>query len=270
MMLLRCCVLLLFILVYGMAFSTLDHTFQNRTAQLQSVLPAKFHQVASGYLRQIVAEILFIKTSVFLGGVKPGVPEATYAEPLANNFEVMTSLYPEFIDPYFFTQSFLAPISMEYAGRANTILNTSIKTFPDNFVLRFFYAFNYYRYLDEPLMAAKAFEDAATLPNAPPMFAHLAALFSAEGGNIRAGLVTLKVMIETEQNDIVKERYQQELETFEKALTIEKAVSLYMKKNNGPPERLNDLVPEYISQLPEIQYGFALTYEPPDLYLGRE
>lgn len=268
-MMLRSFILLSFILAYGGAFSVLDHTFQNRNVQLQPALPAKLQQVASGYLSQIVSEILFIKTSVFLGGVKPGTPETTYAEPLANNFEVITSLYPEFIDPYFFSQSYLAPISQESARRANTILQTGIKTFPDNFILRFFYAFNCYSYLDEPLKAAKAFEDAAAFPDAPPMFGHLAALFSAKGGNITAGLVTLKTMLAAEQNEVVRERYQQEIETFEKALTVEKAVFLYTKKYHTPPEKLEDLVPEYLEQLPEIQNNFILIYEPPLLRLER-
>jgi len=268
-MLLRSFILLSFILVYGLAFSILDHTVQNRNVQLQPALPAKFQQVASGYLRQIVSEILFIKTSVFLGGVKPGTPETTYAESLAHNFEVMTSLYPEFIDPYYFNQSFLAPISLESARRANTIHQTGIEIFPNNFVLHFFYAFNYYRYLNEPLRAAKAFEDAAALPDAPLMFGHLAALFSAEGGDITAGLVTLKTMLAAEQNEVVRERYQQEIEIFEKALTVERAVSSYTKKYHIPPEKLEDLVPEHLEQLPEIQNNFILIYEPPLLRLER-
>jgi tetratricopeptide (TPR) repeat protein len=268
-MLLRSCILFSFILVYGLAFSILDHTFQNRDVHLQPALPAKIQQVASGYLSQITSEILFIKTSVFLGGVKPGTPATTYAEPLANNFEVMTSLYPEFIDPYLFNQSFLAPISQESAQRANAILNTGIKTFPNNFVLRFFYAFNYYSYLNEPLKAAKAFEDAATLPDAPPMFGHLAALFSAQGGNITAGLVMLQAMLAAEQNEVVRERYQQEIETFEKALTVEKAIFSYTKRYHSPPEKLEDLVPEYLKYLPEIQHNFILIYEPPILRLER-
>ncbi|MEA3546929.1 MAG: hypothetical protein U9R66_04635, partial [Thermodesulfobacteriota bacterium] len=214
-------------------------------------------------------EMLFIKTSVFLGGVKPGTPETTYAEPLANNLEVMTSLYPEFIDPYFFNQSYLAPISQESARRANTILNTGIKTSPDNFILRFYYAFNYYSYLNEPLKAAKAFEDAAALPDAPLMFGHLAAVFLAKGGSIAAGLVTLKTMLAAEQNEVIRERYQQEIEIFEKALTVERAVSSYTKKHNLPPEKLEDLVPEHLEQLPEIQNNFILIYEPPLLRLER-
>ncbi|MCD6388017.1 MAG: hypothetical protein J7L69_01305, partial [Desulfobulbaceae bacterium] len=127
----------------------------------------------------------------------------------------------------------------------------------------------YYRYLNEPLRAAKAFEDAAALPDAPPMFGHLAALFSAEGGNITAGLVTLKTMLTTEQNEVVRERYQQEIEAFEKALTVERAVSSYTKKHHTPPEKLEDLVPEYLEQLPEIQNNFILIYEPPLLRLER-
>ena len=67
----------------------------------------------------------------------PGTPETSYAEPLANNFEVMTQLYPRFIDPYYFAQAFLAPISPEAAGKANTILETGIAAYPNDLVSSF-------------------------------------------------------------------------------------------------------------------------------------
>ena len=44
--------------------------------------------------------------------------------------------------------------------------------------------------MNEPLKGAEAFAEAAKLPEAPPMFGHLAALLSAKGGDIAAGLIS--------------------------------------------------------------------------------
>ena len=257
------------IVVYVLIFSSLNQSFPNSNINLNRALPIKFQQVTSGYLKQLVSEIIFIKNSLFLGGVKPGTPKTTYSGTLANNFEVITSLYPEFIDPYYFCQSFLTPISRESAQRANAILNKGVKTFPDDFILRFFYAFNFYRYLNDPLKSAQAFQEASALLDAPPMFAHLAAIFSAEGGNIKAGLIMLKTMAAIEDNESTLVQYQQEIDIFEKALLVENAILSYTKKRFSAPEKLEDLVPDFIDQLPEIENNFILKYDPPVLRLER-
>jgi len=258
------------IIVYFLIFLSLNQSFPNNKVNLERALPTKFQQVTSGYLKQLVSEIIFIKTSVFLGGVKQSTLETTYSGTLANNFEVMTSLYPEFIDPYFFCQSFLTSLSRESAKRANAVLKTGIETFPDNLILRFFYAFNFYRDLNDPLKSAEAFKEASTLPNAPPMFAHLATIFSAKGGNLQAGLRMLKTMAAMEDNEKMLVKYQQEIDIFKKALVVENAISLYTKKLFSAPEKLEDLVPEFLDQLPEIKNNFILKYKPPVLRLERQ
>ena len=268
-MIFRVFIFLSLILTYSIGFSIFDQKFQNKTYTLKPALPAKFQKIAAGYLSQVTSEIIFIKTSVFLGGVKPGTPEKSYANTLANNFEVITSLYPEFMDPYFFCQSFLPSISHESAERANSILNTGIKAYPDNLIIRFFYAFNFYRYLNEPLKAAEAFGKAAKIPDAPPMFAHLAAVFSGKGGDITTGLVMLQNILAVEQNEAVQERYQKEIEAFENALLIENAISLYTKKYKIAPEKLELLIPEFIEKLPQINNTFKLVYDCPNLSLVR-
>jgi len=79
----------------------------------------------------------------------------------------------------------------------------------------------------------------------------------------------LRTMQAAEQNEMVKERYQQEIEVFEKALTVENAITSYLNKYHIPPAELEDLVPEYLEQLPVIQNKFTLFYEPPILRLER-
>ncbi len=262
--------LLITIVVYCASFSIIDRSFQNNNVQLQSALPAPFQKIASGYLSQLFSEILFIKTAVFLGGLKPGVAETSYEGTLTNNFTVMTSLNPHFLDPYYFCQSFLAHISTQATTASNDILQTGIDTHQNNFTLRFFQGFNYFRYLNDPINAAITFQKAADLPDAPPTFGHLSALFSAKGGNIETGLIMLKTMLTVEQNEGVQKAYKHEIKIFEQALEVKKAVTLFTNQYHTPPQALENLIPEFLNELPTFSKNFVLVYEPSTLRLRLE
>jgi hypothetical protein len=75
--------------------------------------------------------------------------------------------------------------------------------------------------MNEPLKGAEAFAEAAKLPEAPPMFAHLAALLSAQGGDITAGLISLKTMLAVEKDEVVQTRYEEEIVIFNQALEVQ-------------------------------------------------
>ena len=255
------------IFLYLATFVYVDKVMQNCAPRLQTAPPLKLLQAVGGYLHQITAEIIFVKTGVFLGGanIKPDEHEME----ISQNLSTAVLLYPDFIDPYYYTESFLAPISKQSAEAANTILEKGIDTYPHNFVFLFFHAFNYYRYLNDPLSAAKAFQKASTISGAPPMFAHLAAVFSASGGDIAAGLLMLKIMEKGETNSIAKKRYQVEIQDYDKALNVVKAISSYQKKHNAPPETLEDLVPHELNELPKLSKFFAFQWNGTKLSLTR-
>jgi len=261
----RVTIFLIIISIYGAVFIAQEHHFEAKNPVLQSALPAKFKSVVSGYLKQLVSEVMFIKVSVFLGSVDSLSESDSYASPLENNLEVMTKLYPEFVDPYYYTQSFLSPISKPYAVTANKILSLGIVTYPNDFILRFFQAFNYYNYLDLPLIAATAFKDASKIPGAPLMFEHLAAVFSADGGNLSAGLSILEKILFAERNEVVRERYQQEIVIFKKALMVESAIFSFYQKYQKYPKNIDVLAPEFLDEIPIIKDLFVLVYKPPIL-----
>lgn len=257
------------ILAYGLLFSHLDTKAQGRFTPLDFAPPPAFYRVAAGYLKQLAAEMLFIRVSVFLGGVPPGTDNTSYEDALANNFEVMTTLYPRFMDPYYFTQAFLPSISQESAARSATIFETGIAAYPEDLVLRFFHGANFFLSMNEPLKGAKAFAEAAKLPKAPPMFEHLAALLSAQGGDITAGLISLKTMLAAEKDEIVRARYEEEIMIFEQALEVQKGLNAYTAKYGTAPKTLQQLIPEFIPQIPDIKDSFTLVYDMPDLHLRR-
>lgn len=257
------------ILAYGILFSHLDTKAQGRFTPLEFAPPPAFYRVAAGYLKQLAAEMLFIRVSVFLGGVPPGTDNTSYEDALANNFEVMTTLYPRFMDPYYFTQAFLPSISQESATRAATIFETGIAAYPEDLILRFFHGTNFFLSMNEPLKGAQAFAEAAKLPKAPPMFNHLAALLSAQSGDITAGLISLKTMLAAEKDNVVRTRYEEEITIFEQALEVQKGLNAYINKYGAAPKTLEYLVPEFITSIPDIKDSFILLYNPPNLHLQR-
>jgi hypothetical protein len=164
MMIVRTLVLTCLVVLYVFFFTVQEQKTQTLDISLELALPVSFYKISAGYIKQLAAEMLFIRTSVFLGGVRPDTPPKSYADALGNNFEVMTQLYPRFIDPYYFCNSFLPPISPESAAKASTIFETGITAYPDDLILRFFYGTNFFLSMNEPLRGATAFAEAAKLP----------------------------------------------------------------------------------------------------------
>ena len=141
-------VFILLLLSYVICFTSQERQTLTINTHLDNALPLNFYRATSGFIRQLAAEILFIKASAFLGGAKHLAIIDSYANILGNNFDVMTSLYPQFHDPYYFCEAFLPSISQDSARKTNSILETGIDVYPNDFILRFFnFEFGYqYQY----------------------------------------------------------------------------------------------------------------------------
>lgn len=261
--------LILMIVTYGMLFQSHEEQSNKIEPHLSQALPAPVQEVILGYLKEFGAEMLFIKTAAFWG--RNDLPEnhEEYVDSLAQNFHVMTDIYPEFIDPYYLTESSLSYINYTSASNANDILSKGVSSHPDNIIFPFFRAFNYFYYMDQPKAAAAIFSDLATRPDAPAWFGHLAGILSARGGDLYGGLMTLKAMLSTEEDEAMKERYQHDIVIFENAIRVHEATQAFFLKNGHYPLNLNDLVPQFLSQLPNFDDGYSLKWDSPDLRLIR-
>lgn len=256
--------------LYLFCFFQQEAFFDKRPLILSFPLPAWSQKISLGYLKQLGAEILFVKTSVFLGGLEPGRDPEDYASSLAENFETASALHPAFIDTYFFCQSSLSYIGPERTKQANSILLNGIKALPDNWILPFFIGFNYFHLLNEPKEAAYFLNQAAERPLGPQMLKSLAAILAAEGGDIYAGLTWLKAMHAMEKDELVRERYEKRIMVFEKAAVVLQATHAYREKYHQSPPTLDDLVPEFLTNLPQItEDKFVLSWDPPILRLVR-
>jgi len=256
-------------ILYATIFLHQERLSAGRGQHLGFVPPAPFLRVCSGYWRQLTAEAIFVETAVFLGGLAPGSDKADYAPALANNYRQITLLYPEFRDPYYFTQGYLPHINQDAARAANDILATGLKTYPDSDELRLFMGFNYLHNLNEPLKAAAVFREASQHSNPPSVFAYLAALFSADGGDLQAALTTLYMLNEAEENPAVKDRYEHEIALLEKANGLLQAAKRYQAAHGEFPDTAERLVPDYIADIPNFMPYFQLVWQPPRVGLRR-
>jgi len=257
------------LLFYISAFFIQELQIQYVPPHLTQTLPVRVHKIAAGYMYQLWAEMLYIKTIVFLGGRKPGQEHQSYAENLAEHFSVISTLHPDFIDTYFMCESSLSSLGSDYAKKTNAVLEKGMSAKPDNWILPFFKGFNYFRYLNEPIKAAETLYKASRITGAPVWLGHLASILSAQGGDIYAGLIWLKAMLATEKDEIMQERYKKEIIVFENAVRVLQAVQKYSALYNHPPKELNDLVPDIIMEIPKIEEGFFLAWTPPVLSLIR-
>jgi hypothetical protein len=255
--------LLLYLAVWGLQKGKAERA----DYYLSPAPPAPVLKVASGYAQQLMAFSLFVKVAIFAGGSLRGVEKMSYADSMAQNFDVMTELYPEFIDAYHYCQSFLAPISWEYARRANIILERGITTHPDVLYLPFFQAFNYFFYMKQPVKAAEIFYALSKRPDAPPWFGHLAGTLMGRGGNLLAGRTMLQAMLAKEQNELLKDRYRRSIENFNEALKVQAALDLYREQHGKDAVSLQELVPRYLDVLPKLKDDFKLVWESPLLRL---
>ena len=256
-------------IAYALVFLLQERLFQGTAVQLAPVPTAQFLRATSGYLKQLVAETLFVQSAVFLGGLPAGTDAKTYAPVLAHNYRQVTALYPEFQDPYYYAQAYLAEVGPEFARAANDILATGRGGDPDNLIYPFFQGYNYFRHLDEPIQAAGVFREASRLPEAPPMFAHLAVILSAEGGMLEASIFSLMALVNSTDDKAVRQRYQEELDMFKAAFSVQKAANAFQVERLRSPATLDELVPDYLPALPDFGRAFELTWKPPVVGLKR-
>jgi len=255
-------------------YITISYTAQSHMAVEQRVLsPAlptrALELVGHSYLKQFIAEALFIKTAVYYGGLE-AAPDVASLDVMVQHFKAMHRLHPLMLDIYYRSEGVLAHRGIKYVSAANDILREGRKALPDVVALPFFEGFNYDRYLNQPARAAVILREASEIKGSPRWIGHLASLLAAEGGNIRSGLVWLKGMQASSDEQAVKERYQKEIDIFERAFLVQLALEQYIGNTGMPPATLDALVPGYIGRIPQLDQGYHLDYRRPNLFLKRD
>jgi len=219
------------IAAYSLLFTLQESAVRHVQATLAPTLPAAMQQATLGYLRQLGAAMLYIKSAVFLGGVEPGVDRPGYMSTLADHFDAASSLHPKLLDIYFLAESSLSWINRDGARRANVVLERGMEARADQWVIPFFAGFNSFHYLWQHDQASRYLQRAAAVDGAPRWVGHLASIVAGRGGDIRGGLLWLKAMLADEEDEAVRARYEQDLAVFEKAWSVQKALEEYEQEH---------------------------------------
>ncbi len=254
---------------YGFLFATQDKRAGIASADISPSLPTGVLNVLGhSYMSQLIAESLFIKTAVYLGGLNKQMDEANL-EIMGNHFKTISRLHPQFLDTYYRSESVLAHRGGRFVLAANEILDHGRSALPNEVAIPFFEGFNYFHYLNEPTKAGEILRIASNIPNSPQWIGHLASMLMASGGNIRTGLIWLKGMLSATKDEGEKKRYSKDIIAFEKALQVQQALDRYARKHGAYPETMSALLPDYLGALPTWEGEYMLEYHSPTLFLRR-
>jgi len=262
--------LTILILCYGFLFVAQDKHAGNTQNNISPALPTGVLNVLGhSYLNQLIAEVLFIKTAVYYGGLNKQMNEDNL-EIMGQYFLTISTLHPKFLDTYYRSESVLAHRGERFAQTANKILENGRRALPQDVAIPFMEGFNYFHYLNDPIKAGKILRIASNIPAAPQWLGHLASMLMAKGGNIRTGLAWLKGMLAATQDKDEKIRYTKNITALEKAMEVQQALDRYAHKHGTYPENLSALLPTELSVLPSWGDDYQLKYQQPKLFLLRK
>jgi hypothetical protein len=256
------------LVIYGFNFAHLDKVTAKGHEDLPPLAPSAFYDI-TGYLKQLTAEVLFIRTKVFLGGDVDSKRYKKNIPTLSDYYKQVADMHPYFLDTYFMTETTLAWVSPDSAKSANEILEVGAEYRDDTFLFPFFMGFNYFRHLNNPKQASHWLKKAAEFEGAPTWFGHLAAILDAKGGDISGGLIWLKAMARSTQEPSEKARYLADIKEYEKAMIVFNAIERYREKTGAILPNLESLIPEFLPRLPQMKMGFHLIYKDGELRLQK-
>ncbi len=260
--------LLFILLVYLNIFSATDQVKPATPESYSPSLPVEIQQILSGYLYQLDAERLIIKLKVFLGGLPENSSSDPYLESINDDFIIACKLNPLFLDTYYIAESALAWTAPTGTAFANAILKYGIEKRPDQWIIPFFMAFNYFYLLKEPINAISPLQ-LAVVRGGPKWLSHLIIVLSANGGDIRAALLGLKVMLASEDDPLKRKKYLAEIDVFNKAIFVLDAIQQFKSVKGHYPITLDELIPDFLKALPETGGMYEYRYQPPRLSLVR-
>lgn len=257
--------------LYSTFFVLHERQWAGRVERLAMAQPVPYYRALAGYVQELVAEMIFVRTNVFIGRATMQKDSLLPDGPaIAQNFEVASTLYPRFLAPYYPAQAFLPDLSPDLARRTNAILENGIAAYPEDLSLRFSHAANYFLWMNDTARASEAFAQAAAIPGAPPLYGRLAEMFASPEGELKAGMVSLLVMRNAEKDPVVRAKYGQQLLMYERAIEVQNAVAAYIREHGVAPPTLEHLLPLYLPVVPIFDKNYTLIYEPPHVFLRRQ
>lgn len=222
-----------------------------------------------GPFKQLLADMQLIKAEVFLGGRAPDTDPLSYAQNLDRHYSAVAALHPKLLDTYFLAESSLAWINPEYAERTNQILSSGFEPRADQWSIPFFAGFNAFRYLQDNAKAVHYLTIAKSRPASPEWINSLTRLLSMDGGDIVVGFLLLREMKHQSSDPLQRASLDRDMTEYQKALLVLRGLGSFKNSHGHLPNRLSELTPEFLPNLPRMENGYELEFVNQQLHLRK-
>lgn len=228
---------------------------EERSAELSYLPKGEYLKVAVLGYQHITADLIWLKTVQYLGDMKQTTGGFRWAYHAA---DVVTDLDPAFVMAYYAGGTVLGVWS-GLVEESIVLLEKGMRYDPNDWRFPFLIGYNYFYEMCDPGNGAKYFQQAASLPGAPPYLARLASRLAVEAGDPDAAMEFLVRF----RNQIADERVREGLEVRMKEVLverdvriIEKAVTRFKGQKGRLPSTLEELVQlNYLESIPTEPFG---------------
>ncbi|HUI45751.1 MAG TPA: hypothetical protein VL122_07210 [Nitrospirota bacterium] len=223
------------------------------------VLPSPLLKIAALEFHGIASDILFLKSTVFIGSAvgrkeKAGIKEWEWNW-YAKILDASTDLDPYFLDPYLYANAFL-PWEPGKVEEANRLLEKGSRYRDWDWRMPFFVGFNDFFFLHKDAEAAPFFMEASRRPGGDPMLASIAARIAFKENRTETAIFFLEETVRMTDDQSLKELYETRIQALQSIALLERGVGLYKKKFGRFPSTVDDLVRRnIINQIPVDPYG---------------
>lgn len=215
-------------------------------------------RLASFGATEFLADVYWLQLIQYYGG---GTPNGQYRK-LAETFFAVTELAPKFKQAYV-TGLIILP-GEEFVEQAVALGERGQRSLPEAWEIPYYTGLVHHIYRKDYAAAAKEFDQAAALPDAPPITKLFAGIYYKQAAERQTAYLIFQTILATSDNDYVKERAEKYLEHLDGLFALEKAVNDFHVRFHRYPTGLNELVVRgMLAELPKspltVDYGYNPT-----------
>lgn len=177
-------------------------------------------QISLGY-NQIAADIIWSQAVQYYGGYRKGDHDLAYFEGL---IQLVSDLDPHFVFPYRFGALVLSQ-DMEAFDRGIAVLRKGMQHNPTDWELSFELGFLYFVDAHDPDMAARYFDLASRMPDAPDLARRFAAFVYSRAGHHEMSVRMWQELKENSDDPYMRELAEHYLEKLKRRGAVESRTS---------------------------------------------
>ncbi len=221
-----------------------------------SQLPFTVTETVSLEFKSLTADYLMLNILTFLGEKVLQEEKTTETEwkIIYKAFETVINLDPRATDPFILATTTL-PWEAGMVEETNTLLEKVAKYRPNDYRPYFFLWYNHYHFLKDLPKSAEYLKKAAAIQGSPTYLKPLASRMHLYSGQLEASLLYTKNIIETTNDEQMRQYMMKRLEGLRAIHLLEEGVRKFNEKYGSLPQYPEDLVTTgIIDKVPQDPY----------------